>query len=67
MVDVDWERVKHLSESINPNTRRNEIFLAKMVLELKKELEETREGLKFYDGCRRTSNYKWVFDEIKEK
>lgn len=39
MVDVDWERVKILSESINPNTRRNEIFLAKMVLELKKELD----------------------------
>lgn len=67
MVDIDWERVKNLSESINPNTRRNEIFLAKMLLELKKELEEIREGLKFYDGNKRNSNHNWMFDEIREK
>ncbi len=34
-----WERIKNLSESINPNHRRNEMLLAKAVLDLKKEIE----------------------------
>ena len=31
MKKEDWDKVNYLSESINPNTRRNEIFLANNV------------------------------------
>jgi len=64
MDEEEWRRVKALSESINPNHRRNEMLLAKAVLELKKEIEHTREYINYYDGNKRP-NTSWLFDEIK--